>query len=144
MTKYRILVTGSRYWPRSHAWYIYQQLDRLHELYCEHLLDKYDGIVVVHGRCREGGVDLYADEWARRMPFTEPEPHPADWKTFGRSAGFRRNAEMVALGADICIGFPGELTSRGTIDCMERARAAGIETYPYPWSEIPSEYRPGP
>jgi len=39
---------------------------------------------------------------------------------------------MVALGAKLCIGFPGP-RSRGTWDCLEKATNAGIETYSKSW-----------
>ena len=51
--------------------------------------------------------------------------HHADWKEHGRAAGPKRNQEMVNTGPDLCIGFPlGD--SRGTRDCMTRARMAGV------------------
>lgn len=54
------------------------------------------------------------------------EAHPADWRSCGRAAGLIRNQRMVDLGADLCLAFPlGE--SRGTWDCVARARKAGIE-----------------
>lgn len=77
---------------------------------------------MVHGGAR--GADALADEIARHWGWT-PEAHPADWDCFGRSAGHRRNTEMVALGADVCLAFPlGE--SRGTRGCMRLAAIAGI------------------
>ena len=67
-----------------------------------------------------------ADDWAVAHGL-EPERHPADWKRYGRAAGPIRNQEMVNLGADVCLAFPRE-GSRGTKNCMEAARKAGIPT----------------
>lgn len=78
--------------------------------------------VLVHGGAR--GLDtLAADVWGAHA--LECEAHPADWARFGRSAGHRRNAEMVALGADLCLAFPLG-ASRGTRGCMALAERAGI------------------
>jgi len=89
------------------------------------------GVIIVHGQCPKGGVDLIAHRWAEGDPDTTPEPHPADWKRHGRAAGPIRNAQMVALGADLCLAFPGP-TSTGTWDCIRKAVAAGIPTQIYP------------
>jgi hypothetical protein len=68
-------------------------------------------IVVVHGAARG------ADELA------------ADWTAFGKSAGYRRNAEMVKLGADVCLAFFQQgAGNRGTSHCVRLAEAAGIRT----------------
>lgn len=53
------------------------------------------------------------------------EAHPANRDQYGRAAGMRRNAEMVALGADVCLAFPIS-KSVGTRQCMQLAKAAGI------------------
>ena len=51
--------------------------------------------------------------------------------TFNANAGPIRNAEMVALGAEMCLAFHRAIAaSRGTKDCARRALAAGIPTYP--------------
>jgi hypothetical protein len=80
------------------------------------------------------------------------EAHPAEWDKHTvecpawdlsnsrcKLAGHRRNAAMISMGADACIAFPthgyhlapGESranTSRGTWDCAEKAKTAGIPT----------------
>lgn len=79
---------------------------------------------LVHGDCPYGGVDLMAAAIARELGW-EVEPHPADFKGRGRKAGPERNQRMVDLGADVCVAMP-RPTSRGTIDCIGRARRADI------------------
>jgi hypothetical protein len=92
------------------------------ELYA--LEEPNDPLIIVHGRCPYGGVDLYAHEWACKNGH-QPEPHPANWDTYGRAAGGIRNSEMVALGADLCLAFPGP-GSTGTWDCIRKAAGALI------------------
>ena len=122
----RILVTGWRDWPEADKRVIWDVLD----FYVSGNPNP-GGFVVVHGQCPDGGVDLYAEQWAIARGF-QYEPHPADWNQFGNAAGPIRNTEMVDLGADICFGFPGP-HSRGTVDCMKKARRAGIEVREIPW-----------
>lgn len=122
----RILVTGSRDWPNP---------ERVDELICEALTGWQmhpvePGSVVVHGACPRG-ADEHAAQAVRRLAaggwtVTE-ERHPADWNAHGKSAGFRRNAEMVNLGADICLAFI-KAGSRGASHTAGLAERAGIET----------------
>lgn len=127
MKTYRILVTGWRDWPEVDKHVVWDALNAFQSS-CEIPAQ----FIVVHGQCPYGGVDLYAEEWAISKGHT-PEAHPAPWTKFGKAAGMIRNAEMVNLGADVCFGFPGP-SSRGTVDCMKKARAAGIETKEIAWS----------
>jgi hypothetical protein len=54
----------------------------------------------------------------------------ADWTTYGRSAGIRRNAVLVKLalnrGRAVLIAFPG---GRGTEDMVTRCRRAGLMVF---------------
>lgn len=127
MRQIRILITGWRDWPEQDKHIIW---DRLNE-YCA-AIEQPVQFVLVHGQCPYGGVDLWAEQWAIARGFRY-EPHPAKWDQFGEAAGGIRNTEMVELGADVCLGFPGP-NSRGTIDCMKKARRAGIPTEETPWS----------
>lgn len=120
MTTYtgRVLVTGSRDW--ANAWQLEFQL----RIACAKYLPS--AIVIVHGDC-PSGADRLAAEWATRHGLTA-EPHPADWRpggVFDRAAGFKRNAEMVALGADVCLAFIRN-GSKGATHTADLAEKAGI------------------
>jgi hypothetical protein len=119
VSTYRILVTGWRHWPEERAFVVDQALDAV-QWDAGHGAD----LVVVHGNCLYGGVDLYADRWAKRAGVTV-EPHPADRSPNGQILGPLRNSQMVALGARICLAFPGP-KSRGTWDCVRKAVDADL------------------
>lgn len=114
---WRILVTGSRTWGDI--------LRMTNELRDEVLAARMCGVrpVIVHGACPQG-ADMIAARWARGYDVAQ-EPHPADWDRHGKAAGFRRNAEMVALGADVCLAFIRD-GSKGATHCAKAAERAGI------------------
>lgn len=84
-------------------------------------LDPRPGLVL-HGGST--GADALADRIARELGIPV-HVFPADWTRYGRSAGPRRNAEMIALRPDLVLAFPG---GRGTANCVLQARLAGIPT----------------
>lgn len=81
---------------------------------------------LLHGDAQ--GVDRRAAEIAVALGWTV-EPFPAD-RSRGPKAGPERNQRMVDAGADVCLAFP-RVASKGTWDCVRRARAAGIKVLIY-------------
>ncbi len=125
-TPYRVLVTGSRDWEDAAA------VRRA-------LVDAWATssgrpFVVVHGHCPTG-ADAVADDWGTRMAALHSsvtvDPHPARWRkpdgTCDKAAGYRRNAEMVTAGADLCLAFI-KAGSNGATHCLGLAEEAGIPT----------------
>jgi hypothetical protein len=118
-TAFRVLVTGSRTWDDKD--FIWNVLDVL--------LTELRDVTIVHGACPKG-ADAIAQGWVRHKLVNgggqvRAERHPADWSTHGKAAGFRRNAEMVSLGADICLAFIRD-GSKGATHCAAAAERAGI------------------
>lgn len=93
--RYRVLITGSRTWDNRPVIEM-----PLHQIANER---GWKGFVVVHGDCPMG-ADAIAKQWAKDHGVRH-EPHPADWKRYGKRAGFVRNNAMVDLGADECLAY---------------------------------------
>ncbi len=121
----RILVTGSRVWNRE---------DLVRGAIHQYLVDQgaadIADVVIIHGACPTG-ADLHAARWASDFDVRQ-ETYPANWGQHGKAAGPIRNQQMVDAGADVCLAFPLG-ASRGTRDCMARARKAGIPVKSYDW-----------
>jgi ABC-type Fe3+-hydroxamate transport system substrate-binding protein len=65
-----------------------------------------------------------AGAWARTHSIPNYK-FPADWIKYGKSAGPKRNMEMIlSAKPDLVVAFPG---SKGTADMISKAKAAGIE-----------------
>lgn len=106
-----VLVCGGRNF--GNRWWLYTALDALHDW---KPID-----VLIHGDAR--GADHLAGEWARdrKVPCRR---YPADWEKHGKSAGPRRNQQMLDEGRpDLVMAFPG---GAGTRDMVTRAKRAGI------------------
>lgn len=112
MQNVRALVCGGR--DYADAVRVKEVLDEVHAVL--------NIVAVIHGAAR--GADSLAGAWARGAGVAEVAC-PADWETFGRSAGVRRNQAMLDdEKPDLVIAFPG---GRGTADMMRRATAHGVE-----------------
>ena len=120
----RILITGSREWPNQPA-------------VAAAILKAWTDmgkppVTVIHGGAR--GVDTMAGDLITKQaalsPFFRVEVHPALWDVHGKAAGFIRNAEMVSLGADLCLAFIYN-NSKGATHTLELAEGAGIPCVVY-------------
>jgi hypothetical protein len=136
VTPYRVGVTGSRDWYRPST--IRAALAAV--------LAAHPDAVLISGHAREGADMLAERAWADLLGYRTAddawhagriERHPADWAKLGRAAGYRRNAEMVASGADEWAAFARACAkptcptseahaSHGTADCAQRAEKVGI------------------
>lgn len=98
------------------------------------VLDKYLSILVpwmyvdvlIHGGAR--GADLLSAKWVSKLfPSVPIEEYKADWDTFGKSAGYLRNKQMLDEGKpNYVIAFPG---GKGTANMVKQAQDAGIKTF---------------
>lgn len=137
MTAARILITGSRSWTDAQL-----LADTLLDVWHDATQNGHDSIVIIHGTA--DGADTLAGLWAEGQGL-DVETHPADWVTcapdcppghrrtrarggeYCPTAGHRRNQKMLDADADLVVGFQRD-NSRGTADCLRRARAAGLPT----------------
>lgn len=132
----RVLVTGSRDWVGVHGATRIQMILNTVLALAEMLGEK---LHIVHGGC-ETGADRITDDWARRREDdgVTVEVHRADWVNYGKPAGFRRNWEMVQLGADMTIGFLRN-RSPGTSHTLQLSNNNGIPTFTVHWEQPPPE-----
>ncbi len=114
-----LIVTGSRHAPDSK-----EQRDDLRRR-LDRLRTEYGISEVVVGDAK--GVDAEAAQWASENGI-EVYRFKADWHQFSRSAGPRRNAEMVAScaeGSAIVLAYCGSLPlskCKGTSDMVRRCQ----------------------
>lgn len=114
----RILITGSRTWTDETT----IKVALLDVLAGRHGDTSY---TLVSGACPKG-ADAMAEHIARGFGLNV-ERHPADWNKHGKRAGFLRNAEMVTLGADVCLAFIKD-GSKGATHTADLAEKTGIRT----------------
>jgi hypothetical protein len=110
---FRLLVSGSREWDMPEV---------LQMVIIQHWFEN-DDLVIIHGDCPKG-ADRMAREFCEKNGIPE-ERYPADWNRHGKAAGHIRNKVMVDTKPDFAVFFiRGE--SRGTKNCLEHAKKAGI------------------
>jgi len=121
----RVIVTGSRHWPSEGL--VWSKLD---ECLRASVVRGDERLIVVHGDAPRG-ADRMARAWCESVIESAPievveERHPADWKRYGRAAGFRRNDEMAGLSADHVLAFRAGGESRGTDHMIAACRSRGL------------------
>jgi hypothetical protein len=124
MTK-RVLITGSRDWDDIPT--CINALAQAMVYFDE------EPFTLVSGACPTGADRICEELWEG---IGEIERHHADWVRYARPdgkanpAGFIRNAEMVKLGADLCLAFI-KNDSKGAMHTVNLAEKSGIKTWRY-------------
>lgn len=113
---FRLLITGSRDWKDENA--ILEQFQLVYTKYGKE-------VTLVSGACSTG-ADRLCEMLAKTAGWII-ETHPAEWDKYGKSAGYKRNQEMVDLGADACLAFI-KNASKGATHTAEASIKAGIPT----------------
>ena len=109
MDEFRVIIAGSRNF--SDYSLLHQTMDNL----LRNVADQH--IVIISGTAR--GADRLGELYAKNRGY-ELKKFPADWKQYGRAAGYLRN-EQMAQNADALVAFwDGE--SRGTKNMIDLAR----------------------
>ena len=108
----RVIIAGSRH------------INSYDEVYKALAENNIKPTVILSGGAK--GVDTIGENYATNNGI-DIEKYPADWGKHGRSAGPIRNAQMVA-NADIAV-FVWDGKSRGTKDCISKARMAGLKVF---------------
>jgi hypothetical protein len=81
------------------------------------------------------GPDKIANDWAERqwersVFIKSIEVYPAQWDKYGKSAGYKRNRQMIDSGVDLVIAF-WDGGSKGTEHTMDLAKRCGIKVQSY-------------
>lgn len=110
---FKVIVAGGRYFNNYEL--LKESLDRL-------LQNKLPNVIIVSGTAR--GADTLGEKYAVERDLSIVE-FPADWDKYGKSAGYRRNAEMADY-ADACVVF-WDGKSKGTKHMIDLAEKKGIQ-----------------
>lgn len=112
---YKLLIAGSR---SFHDWgRLYPIMDAITSV-------RQPSLVITGGA---SGADTYGHQWAEARGF-DTQVVPADWATFGKSAGFVRNEQMVRMvGRDglVVVFYGPQGITAGTAHTERLARQAG-------------------
>ena len=119
----RIIIAGSREFTDYRKMCV--ELDNLGI----HMLSTIEPIEIVSGHAM--GADTLGERFAKYFGYPL-KIFPADWNTYGKSAGYRRNEEMAKYAAKadkgILVAFPvGE--SRGTRHMINLANQYGLKVH---------------
>ena len=121
----RIIIAGSRVFND------YETLKRK----VDHLLSNTNEITIeiVSGTAK--GTDRLGERYAEEKGYKITR-FPADWNTYGKSAGYIRNKQMAEYGELLIAFWDGE--SKGTKMMIELAKESNVNTIivKYAWDEL--------
>ena len=78
------------------------------------------------------GVDQMGEEWAERNGVPVKQ-FKADWKTYGRAAGPKRNEQMAEYGEALLAIWDGQ--SKGTANMIRNAEKCGLVVHVFQFEE---------
>jgi hypothetical protein len=116
-TPFKVIVAGSREFND------YNLLKSKLDYYLSRKVAEGDKIIIISGTAN--GADKMGERYAKEKGYYI-EQHPADWNSFGKSAGYRRNLEMANV-ADALVAF-WDGVSNGTKHMINIAEAKGLPT----------------
>jgi hypothetical protein len=113
---FKVVIAGSRGFSNYKLLY-----EKCNELLREK--SKTHNIVIVSGHAK--GADLLGERYSKDKGY-DLEIFPANWKKFGKSAGFRRNEQMAEVADGLIAFWDGK--SHGTEHMIKIAEENGINT----------------
>lgn len=113
----KVIIAGGRDYEN------YNELECVADHMLGKLMDTHD-IVIISGGAR--GADAMAMRYANHRGF-ELIVMPADWDTHGKSAGYKRNAQMAEAATHLIAFWDG--VSRGTKHMIDIAHSMKIKVH---------------
>ena len=108
--KKRVVIAGSRNFND------YEMFATIVGEFLKPICEEYE-MIIVSGHC--SGTDLMGERYAKESGF-EVEIYPAEWKKYGRSAGPKRNKQMVDICHKVICFWDGK--SKGTESLIKYAK----------------------
>lgn len=122
MLDFKVIIAGGRDYDD------FDRLVRKIDKILSNVVKKGMNIIVVSGCAK--GADQLGEKYAELRGYYI-EKHPADWDKYGKSAGYRRNAEMAkSVDENIDGGLVAfwDYKSRGTENMIDIAKRYGLST----------------
>ena len=113
--EFRVIIAGSR------AFADYNLLKSKCDFYLQRkLLDPNTEVIVISGGA--SGADTLGEKYAKERNL-RVERYNADWKKYGKSAGYRRNKQMAEVGNALIAFRSGYAENKGTDNMINVARS---------------------
>lgn len=128
MKELRIIIAGGRDFDDFEL--LFKSVEKIQLDYVERYSNELSRVCIVSGSAR--GADKLGELYAERMG-VHIYSFPAAWDTYGKSAGYRRNAEMAKFASEdgnlgILVAFWDE-KSRGTKHMIDLAKKYGLKVH---------------
>lgn len=112
--EFKVIIAGGRDFND------YELLKKKCDYYLSNIDNRVD-IVIISGAAR--GADSLGEQYAKERGY-KIESHPANWDKYGKSAGYKRNKEMVYIASGAICFWDGK--SKGTKHTIDLCKEKGI------------------